>query len=94
MLGFAAFVLWMILILAIGGSLFLIVDLLRFTYKERSTLASQGYGARIRPPQPARRPSMQIPSIGDGRHHGQMVAAGPYGRGRRRGSGGLEGDTS
>jgi hypothetical protein len=94
MLGFAAFVLRGILGLAIGGGLFLIVSLLRLSYKERSTLASQGYGARIRPPQPARRPSMQIPSIGDGRHHGQMVAAGPYGRGRRRGSGGQEGDTS
>ena len=53
MLGVAAFLLRLILVLAIGGGLFLIVTLLRLSYKERKTLAGQGYGARIRPPQPA-----------------------------------------
>ena len=65
MLGFAAFLLRLILVLAIGGGLFLIVTLLRLSNKERKTLAGQGYSARIRPPQPAQPSRAELRSIGD-----------------------------
>jgi hypothetical protein len=44
---FAAFALRLILMLAIGGCLVLLVSLLWLTYKERSMLADQRYGARV-----------------------------------------------
>jgi hypothetical protein len=49
MVGFVAFMLRAMLLLAIGGSLFLVGDLLRLSYKEPKTLAGQGYSARIKP---------------------------------------------
>lgn len=84
MLGFAAFALRAIVVLAIGGGLFLIVGLLRLSYKERSTLAGQGYGAGTKPTEPERRekhanPIERRPSV-----LRPVASAGPYGRGRRR----------
>jgi hypothetical protein len=83
MIGFATFALRMILVLAIGGGLFLIVSLLRLSYKERSTLAGQGYGARVRP-QPVRREQRAEQSDRRPPALPRVASAGPYGRGRRR----------
>jgi hypothetical protein len=78
MVGFAAFLLWAILVLAIGGGLFLIGDLLRLSYKERMTLAGQGYGARVRPPSVY--PSQaELRSLEPRRHASPQPAAFPAG---------------
>jgi hypothetical protein len=47
MVVFVAFVLRLVLMLAIGGCLVLLVRLLWLSYKERSTLAGQRYGALV-----------------------------------------------
>ena len=83
MIGIAAFVLRMILVLAIGGGLFLIARLLWLSYRERSALAAQGYGARIRP-QPVRREQRAEQSDRRPQALPRVASAGPYGRGRRR----------
>jgi hypothetical protein len=84
MIGFATFALRIILVLAIGGGLFLIARLLWLSYKERATLAAQGYGAGIRPPQPERREKRPDPIENRPPVLRPVAAIGPYGRGRRR----------
>ena len=84
MLGFVAFALRAILALAIGGGLLLIVSLLRLSYKERSTLAGQGYGAGMRPSESVRRENHVDPIEHRPPGLRPVASAGPYGRGRRR----------
>jgi hypothetical protein len=84
MIGFAAFALRMILVLATGGGIFLIARVLWLSYKERSTLAAQGYSASIRSPQPERREKRPDPIEHRPPVLRPVVSAGPYGRGRRR----------
>ena len=83
MIGFATFALRMLLVLAIGGGLFLIARLLWLSYGERSTLAAQRYGARVRP-QPVRREQRAEQSDRQPPALQRVASAGPYGRGRRR----------
>lgn len=84
MLGFVTFVLRMVLVLAIGGGLFVIVSLLRLSFKERSALAAQGYSARRGPPEPAHASRAQLQSIGDCQPSGHMASARLHESGRRR----------
>jgi hypothetical protein len=84
MVAVAAFVLWTILILAIGGCMVLLVSLVWLSYRERSTLAGQGYCARTRPLQPAQRAGTVRAPIGDRSYSTQAVGVGPAGRGRRQ----------
>ena len=94
MLEVAAFLLRAVLVLAIGGGLFLIISLLRLSYAERGKLAGQGYGARIRQALPARAEHAEVIPIESRVRSGQPTAVGPYGRGRRRGVGRQEGGIS
>jgi hypothetical protein len=81
---FAAFVLRLILVVATGGCLLVLVGLIWLTYRDRSTLAAQRYGARVRQEPAEQSSTVQLRSVETLPHALRTTGPGLGGRARRR----------